>query len=86
MRRHGDYDLSATTNGPRFQSEVFLRLCRRDADRAPSTLFIDHGRTTLLTVYPDGRAEPGLPPDRRDLVALAERLEQRIDLAYLPMP
>jgi hypothetical protein len=44
MRTHGDYDLAATTNGPRFQAEVFFWLARRALAAQPQgcRLFIPH--------------------------------------------
>jgi hypothetical protein len=44
MRAHADYDLAATTNGPRFQAEVFLWLARRALASQPQGchLFIGH--------------------------------------------
>ena len=44
MRRHGDYDPTATTNGARFQAEVLLQLARKANDREPggSPLFVGH--------------------------------------------
>ena len=44
MRQHADYNLAATTNGPRFQAEVFFWLARRVLASQPqgSRLFIRH--------------------------------------------
>jgi hypothetical protein len=44
MRAHADYDLAATTNGPRFQAEVFFWLVRRALASQPQgcRLFIRH--------------------------------------------
>lgn len=44
MRAHANYDLAATTNGPRFQAEVFFRLVRRTLASQPQgcRLFIRH--------------------------------------------
>ena len=44
MRQSGSYDVSATTNGPRFQAEVLLRLAAQARGRDPGRLplFIDH--------------------------------------------
>jgi hypothetical protein len=44
MRTHADYNLAATTNGPRFQVEVFLWLARRALASQPQgcRLFIRH--------------------------------------------
>lgn len=44
MRTHGNYDLAATTNGPRLQAEVFFWLARRALVSQPqgSRLFIGH--------------------------------------------
>lgn len=44
MQASQGYDLTATTNGSRFQSEVVRRLARwaRERDPEQSPLFIDH--------------------------------------------
>jgi hypothetical protein len=44
MRAHSSYDLAATTNGPRFQAEVFFWLARRALASQPQgrRLFIGH--------------------------------------------
>jgi hypothetical protein len=44
MRAHSNYDLAATTNGPRFQAEVFFWLVRRALASQPQgcRLFIRH--------------------------------------------
>jgi hypothetical protein len=44
MRSHGDYNLAATTNGPRFQIDVFSWLVRRSLASQPQggRLFIRH--------------------------------------------
>ena len=42
--------------------------------------------TQTATVYPDGRAETGLPPDRPDLVAVEKRLKQPVVIVYVPIP
>jgi hypothetical protein len=44
MRESRGYDLTATTNGARFQSEVLRQLARRAqaSDPSRSPLFIDH--------------------------------------------
>jgi len=44
MRAHGDYNLAATTNGPRFQIDVFFTLARRFLASHPQggRLFIRH--------------------------------------------
>lgn len=41
-------------------------------------------KTATLTIHPDGRAEKDVPEERADLVEIAERLEQKIDLEYHP--
>jgi hypothetical protein len=41
--------------------------------------------TTTVTLYPEGRAEKGLPPGRTDLVALEERLKRKLQLTYRPL-
>lgn len=42
--------------------------------------------TQTVTVYPDGQVEPDVPSDRRDLRRIAERLEQPLEVDYLPAP
>ncbi|MCU0242975.1 MAG: hypothetical protein MUF51_11195, partial [Vicinamibacteria bacterium] len=44
MRTHGNYNLAATTNGPRFQSEIFFTLARRALATQPrgGRIFIRH--------------------------------------------
>ncbi len=42
--------------------------------------------TQTVTVYPDGRTEKDVPRDRPDLRRIAKRLEQPLDVAYLPPP
>ena len=39
---------------------------------------------TTATVWPDGRAEKGLPDKRPDLVAIERRLKQKFEAKYLP--
>lgn len=41
--------------------------------------------TTTVTLYPEGRAEKGLPPNRPDLLALEERLKRKLRLAFKPL-
>lgn len=41
--------------------------------------------TTTVTLYPDGRAEKGLPPGRADLRALEERLKSKLALSFKPL-
>jgi hypothetical protein len=41
---------------------------------------------TTVTVWPDGRAEKGLPPGRADLVALERRLKQKFEARYVALP
>jgi hypothetical protein len=60
---------------------------------APDGIQISRGRgkkgflqaTSTVTVYPDGRAEKGLPPNRPDLADVETRLKQPIGLVYEPM-
>jgi hypothetical protein len=40
---------------------------------------------TTLTVYPDGRTEKEIPPDRPDLAALEARLKQPLRIRYRPL-
>jgi len=47
-------------------------------------LFID--RTETATVWPDGRADRGLPKDRPDLVALEARLKEPLAIRFRPLP
>lgn len=42
--------------------------------------------TTTVTLYPEGRAEKGLPDGRPDLVALEARLKRKLRLSYKPLP
>ena len=39
-----------------------------------------------VTVYPDGRVEKGVPPNRPDLEALEARLERPVPLDFVPLP
>ena len=41
-------------------------------------------KTTTITVYPDGRAEDGVPPDRPALAATEEWLKQDREIEYHP--
>jgi hypothetical protein len=41
--------------------------------------------TSTVTIYPDGRAEKGLPPNRPDLAEVETRLKQAVELVYEPM-
>ena len=41
-------------------------------------------KTATVTIYPDGRAEKDVPPDRPDLVELEERLKEDVDIEYYP--
>jgi hypothetical protein len=43
-------------------------------------------RTETATVWPDGRADRGLPPDRPDLRALEERLREPLAIRFRPLP
>jgi hypothetical protein len=43
-------------------------------------------RTETLTIWPDGHADGGVPPDRPDLAALAARLEEPLDIRFRPLP
>ena len=49
--------------------------------KARKSLF---SRTTTITIYPDGRAENHMPPDRPDLAATEERLERDLEIEYHP--
>lgn len=40
--------------------------------------------TSTMTVYPDGRTEKDVPPDRPDLAALEERLKAPMEVEYVP--
>lgn len=40
---------------------------------------------STLTVYPDGRTEKDLPPDRPDLLALETRLKRPLKMSYRPL-
>ena len=39
-------------------------------------------KTTTITIYPDGRAENGMPPNRPDLAATEELLKRDLDIEY----
>ena len=41
-------------------------------------------KATTITIYPDGRAEHGVPPDRADLAATEELLKQDREIEYHP--
>jgi hypothetical protein len=41
--------------------------------------------TTTVTVYPDGRTEKDLPPERRDLLELETRLKRPFKATYQPL-
>jgi hypothetical protein len=41
--------------------------------------------TQTVTVYPGGRAEKGVPDDRPDLQRLARRLEEPLEVEYVPL-
>jgi hypothetical protein len=41
-------------------------------------------KTATVTIDPDGRAHKDVPDDRPDLAAIAERLEQKIEITYYP--
>ncbi len=41
-------------------------------------------KTATLTVYPDGRAEKDVPPDRRDLAEAEELLRRDLEIEYHP--
>lgn len=43
------------------------------------------GRTTTVTVYPEGHTEAGVPDGRPDLAALEERLEAPFEIEYVPL-
>ena len=43
-------------------------------------------RTETITVWPDGHADRGVPPDRPDLRALEERLQQPLAIRFRPQP
>ena len=43
-------------------------------------------RTETVTVWPDGHADRGLPPDRPDLVAVEARLRQPLAIRFRPLP
>ena len=42
------------------------------------------GVTQTITVYPDGRAEKDIPPNRSDLLGIAARLEAPLKIRYRP--
>ncbi len=60
---------------------------------SPDGLQVSRGRakkglidvTTTVTLYPEGRAEKGLPPGRADLLALEQRLKRQLQLVYRPL-
>ncbi len=41
--------------------------------------------TSTVTIYPDGRAERGLPPNRPDLAEVEARLKRPVELDYEPL-
>jgi hypothetical protein len=43
-------------------------------------------RTADVTVWPDGHADQGVPPDRPDLAALAARLREPLAIRFRPLP
>ena len=43
------------------------------------------GRTTTVTIYPDGRSEKDVPADRPELQALEARLRQPLKVDYVPL-
>jgi hypothetical protein len=46
--------------------------------------FID--KTATATVWPDGHADRGVPPDREDLERLDERLREPLEVRFQPLP
>jgi hypothetical protein len=46
--------------------------------------FID--KTATATVWPDGHADRGVPPEREDLVRLDERLREPLEVRFHPLP
>jgi len=59
---------------------------------SPDGLQVSRGRAkklfevaTTVTVYPDGRTEKDLPPDRPDLRALEARLKRPLRISYRPL-
>ncbi len=55
-----------------------LQVCRADTRKG----FL--GRTTTITVYPNGRTEEGTPDNRPDLARLENRLKTRLKIEYVP--
>jgi hypothetical protein len=43
-------------------------------------------RTETVTVWPEGRAERGLPEGRPDLRSLDERLREPLAIRFRPLP
>ena len=43
------------------------------------------GRTTAVTVYPDGHTMDGVPENRDDLTALENRLRRPLKIEYVPL-
>jgi hypothetical protein len=41
-------------------------------------------KTATVTINPDGHAQKDVPDDRPDLAAIAERLEQKLEITYYP--
>jgi len=41
-------------------------------------------KTATVTIDPDGRAQKDVPDDRSDVAAIAERLEQDLEITYYP--
>ncbi len=43
------------------------------------------GVSTTVTVYPDGRTEKDVPPDRADLAAIEARIKEPLEMDYHPI-
>ena len=57
-----------------------LQIVRAHARKGPAGLW------TTATVFPDGRAVKGLPPNRDDLESILSRMKRRLKISYQPFP
>ena len=82
-RSHGEYDLLATPNWPRFQSALYLGLVRRAMEREPTggILFITPEYLFSEFVYLAGVKDPNEAPA---LLRWALHLDQGTQLEYRP--
>ena len=79
MRTCQGYDLTATTNGPRFQAEVLLELLRANRARDPGGAVLFLGHAEWFAAYLE---RTGLPADAAPLfmrLALQHRQDLEVD-------